>query len=155
MKIFPPAAPTSSSTVRETRTEKNRSGKTGIVRKKQALPPKQNLSPDEIKEKLASHVETSGKSLQKAKNATARLGEGFMNDAIVRPPEIVPLDSKPAAAETIEETAEVKKDLLLKSDIAANDPRDTNTQEKLKTVLSKGAFSFNPKEKEILEKILS
>jgi hypothetical protein len=44
---------------------------------------------------------------------------------------------------------------VLKSDIAANDPKDTNTQEKLKSVLSKGAFNFNPREREALEKILA
>jgi len=47
------------------------------------------------------------------------------------------------------------KDLTIKSDIALNDPKDTNTQEKLKSALTKGAFNFNPKEREALEKILA
>ena len=46
------------------------------------------------------------------------------------------------------------KNLTIKSDIAFNDPKDTNTQEKLKSALSRGAFNFNPKERAALEKIL-
>ena len=45
------------------------------------------------------------------------------------------------------------KDIL--SDVKLNDPKDPGTQEKLKSVISKGAFSFNPKERDVLEKILN
>ena len=40
-------------------------------------------------------------------------------------------------------------------DIKKNDPNAPETREKLKTILSTGAFSFNPKEREALQKILS
>lgn len=61
---------------------------------------------------------------------------------------------KPEIAEEKADNSPNTKDFTIKSDIALNDPKDTNTQEKLKTVLSKGAFNFNPKEREALEKIL-
>ena len=40
-------------------------------------------------------------------------------------------------------------------DIKNNDPSSVVTQEKLKTVLSTGAFQFNPKERAALKDILS
>lgn len=49
----------------------------------------------------------------------------------------------------------VKKDLTLKSDVEANDPNDTNVQEKLKSILKTGAFNFSQKEKEALGQILN
>lgn len=144
MKIFPPSqkpsAPKSSKPER-------------ISRKKAVVPEKKQLSADEIKEKLASHVQTSSSAKNLAIKNSPKLGEGFLNHDLVKKPEIIPLQN--AAEPTAEEESEVKKDLLLKSDIAKNDPADTNTQEKLKTVLSKGAFSFNSREKEVLEKILA
>lgn len=39
-------------------------------------------------------------------------------------------------------------------DVQKNDPRDPMTSEKLKTMLSSGAISFNSKEQEVLKKIL-
>lgn len=47
------------------------------------------------------------------------------------------------------------EDVLLKSDIAKNDPNDSNTQEKLRTILKTGGFSFSQKEKETLASILN
>jgi hypothetical protein len=48
----------------------------------------------------------------------------------------------------------MKESHLLMTDVKLNDPSDSNTQEKLKLVLRNGAFNFNSKEKETLEKIL-
>ena len=49
----------------------------------------------------------------------------------------------------------VKKDLTLKTDVDKNDPNDTNVQEKLKSILRTGAFSFSQKEKDALGQILN
>lgn len=144
MKIFRNDSPAPASLQRE--------GKEGkISRKKAALPEKKNISDSAIREKLASHVETSQASKnQSIKNNSKMLGAGFMNEG-QRPSIVDTVDvQKP---ELSDEKIE-KKDHLLKSDIALNDPKDSNTQEKLKTVLSKGAFNFNPKEREALERIL-
>jgi hypothetical protein len=50
---------------------------------------------------------------------------------------------------------EVSVETPVKSDIATNNPKSPETQEKLKSVLSKGAFSFNPKERDALDRILN
>lgn len=39
--------------------------------------------------------------------------------------------------------------------IDLNDPTSVKTQEKLRSVLSSGAFSFDPREKQVLEQILN
>lgn len=148
MKIFPA---TQNSAVA---APKASSKKAGISRKKAALPEKKELSADAIKEKLAAHVQTSGTAKTLSIKNTKPLGAGFMNEAIVTPPEIVPLGAEAAAPATPEEM-KAKKDHLLRSDVSTNDPNDTNTQEKLKTVLSRGAFNFTGREKEVLEKILA
>ena len=67
--------------------------------------------------------------------------------------------AKPVVAEAAaigdEKNADSVKDShLLLSDVKLNDPTDPNTQEKLKSVLRNGAFSFSSREKETLEKIL-
>ena len=154
MKIFSP--PPSSSPTEGAAVKKNGKGRKHI-----AAPPKQEVSDGEIREKLASHVETSNtaKAQLLQKNSQA-FGAGFMKD-----------DGKPVPALKKEETslklpeAEVenegdaqsslKKSYVLLSDVQLNDPNDNNTQEKLKSVLKNGAFNFNPKEKETLEKILA
>lgn len=119
--------------------------------KKRPAPLKSEISESEIRDKLAAHVETSNtaKSQILQKNSKA-LGAGFMNE-----------DAKPVKieAEVGKAGEEVKSDPvkdahLLMSDVKLNDPNDPDTQEKLKSVLRKGAFSFNPREKETLEKIL-
>lgn len=155
MKIFRNESTVSSSSAK---TEKvsSKEGK-GISRKKPTPPERKNISASEIKEKLAAHVETSDAAKNMAiKSNSKKLGEGFLNDSVK--PEFI----KPSAVDEVkvekpdidEDNAPNTKNLTIKSDIALNDPKDTNTQEKLKTVLSKGAFNFNPKEREALEKIL-
>lgn len=87
---------------------------------------KKELSDSEIREKLAANTEISGEAKARAMQSTQKLGEGFMK----------------------------KDDHLLKSDVQLNSPEDPVTSEKLKTVLSNGAFNFNPKERDVLSKIL-
>lgn len=100
--------------------------KEGSIKKATQASKKPHLSKSEIREKLAAHVETSDSAKELAMKNSQRLGEGFLNSGSDE----------------------------IKSDIAKNDPHDTNTQEKLKSVLSKGAFNFSPQERENLERIL-
>lgn len=57
----------------------------------------------------------------------------------------VPLEGK---------TESIKENSLVNSDVKENNPSSPETREKLKTVLTSGAFSFNPQERENLERIL-
>lgn len=158
MKIFPKDSSSNSAPAARTSSSKA----DGPSRKKAVAPPKKELSPSEIKEKLAAHVETSdaAKNMAAAKNSK-KLGENFMSDNIKPIVEEVKVETpkleKAEKAEKVEEEIKTPNtpNLTIKSDIALNDPRDTNTQEKLKTVLTKGAFAFNPKERDALEKILA
>jgi hypothetical protein len=154
MKIFPTQE--ASKTFGTKNTGDGNSIKKNGGGKKKPLPEKAPISESEIREKLAAHVETSNtaKSSVLKKNAQ-KLGEGFLN------PEMKPQQSRASAnvskIDPAAEESEEKSDdsHLLKTDINLNDPKDPSTQEKLKTVLSTGAFSFNPRERETLEKILS
>jgi hypothetical protein len=117
---------------------------------------KAELSESDIREKInlkkekdaqeAKEVEISRSA--KAQSQNQKLGEGFLNESM-KPKFITPPPKTSVDVET-----EVSKDHLLKSDVGSNDPKDETTTEKLKTVLSKGAFSFNPKEREVLSRIL-
>lgn len=129
----------------------------GPSRKKAAKTDRPNISADEIRQKLASNVEMSNTAIkiQKDKNAK-KLGEGFLNGDLPFKKIEAPVQS--AAAKTPEEEKKTDpnfKDHLVKSDVGVNDPTDTTTTEKLKTVISKGAFNFNSREREVLDKILN
>ena len=154
MKIFPRES--SSSSAPSSRASESKA--TGPSRKKAAAPIKKDLSASEIKEKLAAHVQTSDVSKNMAIKNTKKLGENFMSDTIKPIVDEVKVEAPKLGKEAAEE-AEIKTpntpNLTIKSDIALNDPKDTNTQEKLKTALARGAFNFNPKEREALEKILA
>ena len=147
MKIFP----VNSKPAREnTKAETNISDGSGkISRKKISGSVKKDISVTEIKNKLAAHSQKSdtAKEVIISKNAK-RLGEGFMN------PEAIHANVAAVASDEEEVKTPNTKDLTIKSDIALNDPKDTNTQEKLKAALTRGAFSFSAKEREALEKIL-
>lgn len=119
--------------------------------------PKPQVSEAEIREKLASHVETSNTAkAQLIQKNSKPLGAGFMNSDA---PPVVPATKEVKVenddAKDDEKTDSVKESHLLLSDVKLNDPKDPNTQEKLKSVLVSGAFNFNPREKETLEKILA
>ena len=110
------------------------------------LKDKPRVSDGEIREKLASHVESSSTAKMNMKKNTQKLGEGFLNE-----------NSIPTKIERTQLASEEegKVESSPSGDIALNDPKSPETQEKLKSVLSKGAFNFNPKEREALEKILN
>jgi hypothetical protein len=155
MKIFQKDSSVNSKPVE--RANRSEDGKP-INKKKAAAPIKKEMSASAIKEKLAAHVETSGAAKNMAIKNTKKLGENFMSEAIKPIVDIVNVEApKIAGAAVVEEEIKTPntKDLTIKSDIALNDPKDTNTQEKLKSALTKGAFNFNPKEREALEKILA
>lgn len=147
MKIFSPPE----SNTKTTRKTKSSDGPKKISKKKIGPSEKAPIGDREIREKLAAHVQTSNTAKsQVLKNNSQALGSGFMNSDI-RPKKIVaeevPVENTPVDS--------VKKSHLLMSDVQLNDPNDSNTQEKLKSILRNGAFNFNPKEKDTLEKILA
>ena len=115
--------------------------------KRSSISDKPEVPEMEIRQKLAANVETSNTAKKQTllKNSQ-RLGAGFMNEEHSHPVIQAPKS---------EEDNFEQKDIMLKSDIHLNDPRSPETQEKLKTVLSTGAFNFNAKEREALDKILS
>ena len=154
MKIFPNQSVSESKPVKSKGTAKMAQAST---RKKSATPAKKEISESEIREKLASRVETSEAAKMLAiKKTSQKLGEGFLSDDIKLPPRMYPLPELAAAGDEVgEEKSPNTKDFIMKSDVAKNDPKDTNTQEKLKSIISKGAFNFNPKEREALERILA
>ncbi len=128
----------------------------GPSRKKAAKTEKQNISADEIRQKLASNVEMSNtaKKIQKDKNAQ-KLGEGFLNAELPAKKIEAPVAPAENKAEAKEPSDPNFKDHVVKSDVGINDPTDSTTTEKLKTVISKGAFNFNPRERDVLDKILN
>lgn len=149
MKIFPAKTTSQPETTRTERPDGKVGGK--ISRNKAQLPPKKEMSAAEIKEKLAAHVGISDAAKTMAIKNTKKMGDAFLNTDVVKV-------EAPIVEAKVEAESEIKtpntKDLTIKSDVELNDPTDTNTQEKLKSVLVKGAFNFNPKEKAALEKIL-
>lgn len=154
MKIF---SPQERSIANEKGQRSEGPKKSGKNKMKRLVPEKSKLSEQEIREKMAAHVETSSaaKSMAVKKNTQA-LGAGFMNAEVSAAKAVA---AKAVAAEApgepMEKGSGAKEAHLLLSDVQLNDPNDSNTQEKLKSVLRNGAFSFNPKEKETLEKILA
>lgn len=101
---------------------------------KSSRPPRENLSANEIRSKVNEHFSPKPESDKVEVSKFAKV----KNDQ----------DHK-----KVEDSPE--KELSKPSDVGLNDPNDPATVGKLKSVLSKGAFNFNPKEREALEKILS
>lgn len=150
MKIFSPNETNISKTTNAPKKTGKAKGKSAASKIKGEAPAKAPVSDREIREKLAAHVQTSNtaKSQVFKKNSEA-LGAGFMN------PDVKPKIETAVTAEGVEEKGKsLKESHLLLSDVKLNDPTDSNTQEKLKSVLGSGAFNFNPKERENLERIL-
>ncbi|MGZ3788908.1 MAG: hypothetical protein ACXVLQ_10310 [Bacteriovorax sp.] len=152
MKIFSP------SETNAPRASKEGEGikKKGAGKKRAAEAPaeKKPVSESEIREKLAAHVETSNSAKSKTiQQNSKQMGAGFMNSEFKAPP--TEIKQKEVGEDPAETKDSVKESHLLMSDVKLNDPKDPATQEKLKSVLSKGAFNFNPKEKETLDKILN
>lgn len=96
-------------------------------------PPKEHLSASEIRSKVSEHF--APKPTQEDKVEVSKLAK-----------------AKNAPAKEVEEEKEAPEK---PSDVGLNNPNDPATVGKLKSVLTKGAFNFNPKEREALEKILA
>lgn len=133
----------------ERTTPKSSAGPKKSGKNKIQPPPSEKaaISDGQIREKLAAHVESSNSAKsQLIKKNNQTLGSGFMNSEVKA--------QLPIPAEAPVDNKSLKESHLLMSDVQLNDPQDSNTQEKLKSILRNGAFSFNPKEKETLERIL-
>ena len=159
MKLFNEMQVSKLDKVESTTNKKVDSGRSsGPVGKRSKMKPeRKNFSDGEIREKLASSVELSNTAKQQVvQKNNQQLGSGFMNAE--KPPVMIakPVEAKAEAAteETDKSDDPNFKDHLVKSDVGTNSPSDPATSEKLKTVLSKGAFNFSPKEREALDRIL-
>lgn len=111
-------------------------------------PTKLDLSPDEIRDMVARN---SGK---KSLPAPALK---------IEPPSFMELPEEKIGEGKTEPQVEAKTESQVEveteeepiiGDIGKNDPNDTDTQEKLKTILKSGGFAFSPKEREVLGDIL-
>lgn len=111
--------------------------KSGKTKKNSGTNKPAKLSAEEVREKIGAHLELSRTSKEKAmlKNQE-KLGAGFLNSD-------KEVNSDPNFP-----------DKIMRSDVGLNNPDDSNTKEKLKSALSMGAFNFNPKEREVLDRIL-
>lgn len=98
-------------------------------KEKQAIPPRQNLSADQIRKKVADHA---AKNIDQGKLSKERIAKF---NAKKLP------DMQDKADKHV-------------GDVGLNNPNDLATHGKLKHVLSMGGFSFNEKERAALDKIL-
>lgn len=96
---------------------------------KKTLPPRANISADQIRSKVTAHV---NKKANSEKMTRARLAK-FNADKL---PDLEDADKAHVG------------------DVGRNSPNDLATHGKLKSVIAMGAFSFSDKEKAALEKIL-
>ncbi|MBP9680704.1 MAG: hypothetical protein KBD76_04825 [Bacteriovorax sp.] len=123
-----------------------------------AISEKGPISEREVREKIAAHVETSNAAKSKIlKQNSQQLGAGFMSEKAKKLTSEISSKGQELGPEQAANEGKdgLKEAHLLMSDVKLNDPKDPNTQEKLKSVLSKGAFNFNPRERETLDKILN
>ena len=128
--------------------------------KKSYRPPRENLSAEEIKSRVASKTQAS--KAKKIENLTGKQTSTFMADT---PDVKADLRTKPTTSNAVKglgnpEEVEKKvgqteeKKVLLHSDVDKNDPNDTNVQEKLRGLLGSGGFGWNEKERAALSEIL-
>jgi len=130
--------------------------------------PKKEFSDREIREKLSAHLNKSNSAttMNKIKKEEL-LGSGFLNEDVVnqkietqkvKSNEVIAkaseLSGNANSAEGTKTTISVEK-IEKPSDVGTNNPQDPLTANKLKSVLDMGAFNFNPKERDVLSKILN
>ncbi len=128
MKVF---RPVKISEFQGERSPEIREAKIGasVKTRSKGRPPKPELSPGEIRDRIEQHREKSAP--KGAQNLMAKRAE---------------------YEKKIEKGEEV--DVTPPGDVGLNDPTDPMTTEKLKTVLSTGGINFSEKEREVLGKIL-
>lgn len=154
MKVFTTFNETlPSSTENASKRGRKKNGPTKV--NKSYRPPRENLSPEEIKARVA---QKTGKAKQKKEEVlTGRQVSTFMSEkAAAAKPEI---RTKGTTANAVKglgepEKLETEKKVLLHSDVQKNDPKDTNVQEKLRGLLGSGGFGWNDKERAALSEIL-
>ncbi|WP_290734677.1 hypothetical protein [Halobacteriovorax sp. JY17] len=140
---------------------KQRGKKSGPTKvDKSYRPPRENLSPEEIKARVAK--KTGHSAEKKVENLAGKQVSTFMADTPAVKTDIrtkaattsaVKGLGNPEEVEKKANTPEAKK-VLLHSDVDKNDPKDTNVQEKLKGLLGSGGFGWNEKERAALSEIL-
>lgn len=139
-------------------------------RQREVIPGKRppSKSSSEIRARMEElRKESQAKKFERAKKMNERRlqGNSYMNEEASK--QVIPqprsqadlaakMEAKKQAAQEVGtgEHVEGGEGHLLNSDIAQNDPTAPETQEKLKKVISTGAFSFSEKERSVLEKIL-
>ncbi|MFG1593473.1 hypothetical protein [Halobacteriovorax sp. CON-3] len=113
------------------------------------------LSRGEIKAKIENHKREKE---EKMKAAIAEHKASKQAQAAPKPPAAAPVPAQ-EKAEVIKEATKAEVKITPEGepfgDIAKNDPKDPATQEKLKGVLTAGAFNFSDKERDVLAKILN
>lgn len=132
--------------------------------------PKKDLSDREIRNKLDSHLNKSNSATTMNKlKKEEMLGAGFLNEEVVTKQKELQRSKEEAMLVKAESLSGVKGDnakpeiqkttisvekIERPSDVGVNNPSDPVTANKLKSVLDMGAFNFNPKEREVLSRIL-
>lgn len=126
--------------------------------------PKKEFSDREVREKLSAHLNKSNSAttMNQIKKEEL-LGSGFLDEEVVNKKMEIQKAKEAEAlkkAEGLAGNGEIEKTTISvekiekPSDVGVNNPRDPLTANKLKSVLDMGAFNFNPKEREVLSKIL-
>jgi hypothetical protein len=139
------------------KTTSSKSKKNGPANiKKSYRPPRLDLSPEEIKAKVASKT-TSKKEV--VENLSGKQVSTFMSEsAAATKTDIRTKATTATAVKGLGDPEKVDdpkaKEVLLHSDVQKNDPKDTNVQEKLKGLLGSGGFGWNDKERAALSEIL-
>lgn len=111
-------------------------------------PPKKAFSEGEIRTRVERGLKK--REIQEAaKFNTQKTGDTFLNESAL-------VKVKPVAPAVMMDSQEAitKAEDVVIGDVQKNDPSDPVTHGKLKTVLSKGAFSFSEKERDVLAQIL-
>ncbi|GEM_PF-6274658 len=142
----------------ENSTER-RAKKNGPSKVKQSYrPPRENLTPEEIKARVA---QKTAKPEKKVEVTEGKQVSTFMSEEAASKPAIRTKPSTASAVKGLGNPEELEKDageedkkVLLHSDVQKNDPKDTNVQNKLKGLLATGGFGWNEKERAALTEIL-
>ncbi|OUR98494.1 hypothetical protein A9Q84_03530 [Halobacteriovorax marinus] len=150
MRVFSTfdSRPADNDTSKKRVTHKN--GKPKKV-KKSYRPPREKLSAEEIRAKVAAKT---AKPEKKVVVKTGKQISTYMSLDNPAPRVDIRTKTETAKAAKGEDVSKEKKDIMLHSDIAKNDPTNTNTQEKLRGLLSAGGFGWNDKERAALQEIL-
>ncbi|WP_127718163.1 hypothetical protein [Halobacteriovorax sp. HLS] len=119
-------------------------------------PPREQLSAEEIKARVAQKTK---KSVAKVNIEKGKQVSTFMSDEAKPKVDISKRAQQAAKPEEAKAEAKVEgkveeKKLLLQPDVDKNDPQDPNVRKKLKGLLSVGGFGWNEKERAALAEIL-